>query len=332
MADDGTTFEIDLPVSGHERIDAASLSLDVLAVKLESASAAVASTSAAVKAGSAAYRATEASANAVSKALERIGLKADEQSAKLAKAQAAGDEKGANRAAVALERLAARHAEVSEKSDALKVKMLAEAAAIDKLRGIADVGHKVADLGSAFSKLRGGLGSASGAIVGATALTVAFAVSVLAVAAAVAATTVKIALWSVGLADANRQSSLLAQGMMRSVKGGIELNAEVKALARTLPLSTEELSSMAQGFAYAGYRGQSLANALKASATWAARLKFGPDFEREMLSLDEKQSAARDPGRDIRRAKDRRTVGSAAKDDRLTRRFDRKRTGNQSRV
>lgn len=331
MADDGTTFEIDLPVSGHERIDAASLSLDVLAVKLESASAAVASTSAAVKAGSAAYRATEESANAVSKALERIGVRADEQSAKLAKAQAAGDEKGANRAAFALERLAERHAEVSEKSDALKVKMLAEAAALDKLRGIADkaadaqsklakateqkkkgpaegddpeyekiarglrkiggpvadVGHKVADLGSAFSKLRGGLGSASGAIVGATALTVAFAVSVLAAAAAVTATTVKIALWSVGLADANRQSSLLAQGMMRSVKGGIELNAEVKALARTLPLSTEELSSMAQGFAYAGYRGQSLANAIKASATWAARLKFGPDFEREMLSLDE---------------------------------------------
>jgi hypothetical protein len=331
MVDDGTTFEIDLPVTGKERIDAASLSLDVLAAKLDSAKLAVSSTSAAVKAGESSYRSTEASANAVSKALERIGLKADEQGAKLAKAQAAGDEKGANRAAVALERLAERHAEVAEKSDVLKAKMLAEAAALDKLKGIADkasdahsklakateqkkkgpaesedpeyeriarglrkiggpvaeAGEKVANLGSAFGKLRSGLGSTSGAILGATALTVALAVAALAAAAAVAELTVKTALWAIGLADANRQSSLLAQGMAQSVKGGIALNAEVKALARVLPLSNEELSSMAKGFAQAGYRGQDLSNALKASATWAARLKFGPDFAKEMLSLDE---------------------------------------------
>jgi hypothetical protein len=307
MGDEGTSFTIDLPVKGAAEVDAAARSLETLAARLTTQKDA--------------YSQAEKSANLAAKAVERLGLAAEAQRGKLATANDVGDSKGAARAEKMIAALANRQAEAATKAETLKAALASEAATLDKVtrefekakkasedankaeksppyetiaRGLrklggplADLGDHVAKVGSGFEKLKKGFGSGAGAIVGTTVLTVALTAAMIAAAAAAVAATIAVAAWAVGLADANRQSSLLAQGMVQSVKGGQALDASIKAISKTLPISNEELASMAKGFAYAGLRGKDLTNALQQSATWAARLKFGPDFQKEMLSLDE---------------------------------------------
>jgi hypothetical protein len=314
MTDNETSFTIDIPVKGQPGLDAASKSVEVLAARLESASKAV-------KAQDSAYREAERTADRAAKAYERVGLAINAQRGKLQQANDSGTAKQQERAATVLANLIARQGELASATEKAKSKLSDEASALDKAkesakkvaaelkaaqdaekdppyekiaRGLrklggplADVGDKVASVGSGFSKLKASFGSSAGVIVGTTVLIVSMVAAVVGAVAAFSALVVKVAEWSVGLTDANRNSRLLAQGMTQSVKAGDELYTQVRGLARILPLSVEELTEMGKGFAYAGYRGKGLSNAIQQSALWAARLKFGPDFQKAMLGLDQ---------------------------------------------
>jgi len=140
------------------------------------------------------------------------------------------------------------------------------------------VGQQSVGLVGVFQKLTKSLGAA-GVYLG-------IAVAITAIAAAAAVGTLAIAKWGVGLADAARTQSLLTAGVARSVKGGTELEASIDALGSKVPLSNEELLSMAGTLADTGLRGKDLSAALETAAVKAAKLKFGPDFAKQMLSLD----------------------------------------------
>jgi hypothetical protein len=305
MADNESTFTIDVATKGQAGLDAASKSVEVLAARLETASKAV-------KAQDTAYREAERTADRAAKAYERVGLAVASQQAK------AGD---SSKDAKKLENLIARQTELAGAVAKAKAKLAEEASALDKVnatakkaagelkkaedaakdppyekiaRGLrklggplADAGDKIASLGSGFSKLKGAFGSSAGVIVGTTVLIVAMVAAVIGATIAFGALIVKVGEWSIGLSDANRNSRLLAQGMTQSVKAGDELYAQVRDLSRKLPLTVEELTEMGKGFAYAGYSGKDLSNAIQQSALWAARLKFGPDFLKAMIGLDQ---------------------------------------------
>lgn len=337
MSNDGTSFVIDLPVTGKETIDAAARSVDVLQSKLDLVSKASKAASGAVSDAEKSYRQAEQTVDRASKALEKLGVTADAQRGKLKAATDAGDTKAAERATKALDELGKRQIEATSKAAQAQAALVAEATALDKLKTSATkateaekaLAKAIEDkkksqekagqtkdatkdlLGDAFSKSLGKLGPVGDKVGGVVSSLVsgfgklgktmadvgpegaaviamaAVAASVALVTVAVLAATVAMASWAVGLADTNRQSRLLAQGMTQSVKSGTELDASIKSIARTLPISNEELSTLAKNFAYAGYRGKDLTNAIQQSATWAARLKFGPNFRAEMLSLDE---------------------------------------------
>ena len=105
MSDDGTSFTIDIPVTGGAQIDAAAKSTEVLAAHLDAASKASIAASDGIKASEASYRKAESAADSAAKALERVGLAADVQRAKLRAASDANDGKGAEKAAAKLREL-----------------------------------------------------------------------------------------------------------------------------------------------------------------------------------------------------------------------------------
>lgn len=316
MADEGTSFTIDLPVTGQDKIDAASRSIDVLAARLDAASKAV-------KAGEASYRVAEVSADRAAKALEKVGIAAQEQRLKLQQAQRAGDERSIQRSTNALELLADREKRASAAVAKTKTALDSEAASLDKLKAgldkaekahkaatsaeekhepafatigrglnklggpLAELGDHVTRTGEGFAKLRKGLGGAGFYVAIATAVT-ALVASVVALGVAAVTAVAKIAAFGIELADARGHAERLAQAMLfGSRTGGAALNDQINALTRKLPLTQEEIASTARGLAYMGLRGKALNDQLERSAMWAARLKFGPDFMDEMLSLDE---------------------------------------------
>lgn len=316
MSGDGTSFTIDLPVTGGAKIDAAAASVDTLAARLDSSSKAA-------QASEGSYSKAEASADRAAKALERVGLAADLQRAKLRAASEASDTGAAEKAAAKLRDLVVEQSVLAERAKSAKTALEAEALALDKVatstkdvgkadeaasskteeffdkfdgldRGLNKIGGplastiaSVADLGEGFGKLVAKMGPTAGLALGGASALVALAVAVTAATVAVAAMTIKLGLWAVSLADAARTSSLLAQGIARSVSGGEELDDKLSDLTKQLPLTRDELSSMAQKLADGGLRGKALTDALETSAIAAAKLKFGPDFSEEMLSLND---------------------------------------------
>lgn len=285
MSDNDTSYTIDLPVKGQPEIDAAARSVDVLAARLDK----------------------------TSKAFERVGIAADAQRDKLRIASELGNTKGAEQAAARLRLLTDRQAEYATKVEQAKAALNAQGAALDELKKkatlkgadegeirlegikralnhlggpLAEVGGKAAEVGGAFQKLGKILGGA-GPYVATVVLLAAISAALVAVAVAAGLAIVRIAEWAVGLADVNRHLGLLSQGMARSVKGGEELNSKIDELTKRLPLTREEIASTAGGLAGAGLRGKELSAWLERSATWAARIKFGPNFQAEMLSLEQ---------------------------------------------
>ena len=114
--------------------------------------------------------------------------------------------------------------------------------------------------------------------------TVAAVIIAIGVAAVVSA--VKIAAWAVSLADATRSARLLADGVAGSVAAGGKLNDEIERLQGVVPLTRDELLGMAGDLKKAGKSGDEIANSLEGVATKAAQLKFGPNFAKQLLSLD----------------------------------------------
>jgi hypothetical protein len=151
---------------------------------------------------------------------------------------------------------------------------------------LASAGRSVLSLKTGYDKLQSALGDKAGVAVAAVGVAALVAV-IIALDAAIVAGIVHIGEWAVGLADAARTSELLAQGITQDVKAGTALNDKINSLTKTLPLTREEISQTAKKLHDAGLQGKDLTDALESSAIQAAKLKFGPDFEREMLSLDE---------------------------------------------
>jgi hypothetical protein len=120
----------------------------------------------------------------------------------------------------------------------------------------------------------------------AAAAAVAVVASIAAISAAAIAGIISIGAWAVGLSDAARSNRLLAQGIAQSVDGGNKLDKAITSLGNSVPLTRDELTQMASDLAKTGLQGKALSDALENAATEAAKAKFGPDWQKQMLSID----------------------------------------------
>lgn len=141
MADNSTSFSIDLAVKAEGVSSAAEL-LDRYADRLTKASQAATAASDAVKAGEASYKQAETTYDRASKALEKIGLAADKQRAKMKAALDAGDASSFWKAATAAEKLKQAQADATQAAASAKKAMEQEAGALDKLRTAAAAATK----------------------------------------------------------------------------------------------------------------------------------------------------------------------------------------------
>ncbi len=131
---EGTSFQIDLAVSGAASATSAAEAAALLADKLLAAGKASTEASDAVKASEVAYREAEATADRAAKALERITIQADAQKGKLAAALDAGDAKGIERAQAKLEQLNQRQQEAQAKASSTAGALSEQASTLDKLK------------------------------------------------------------------------------------------------------------------------------------------------------------------------------------------------------
>lgn len=151
------------------------------------------------------------------------------------------------------------------------------AGALGQLPGPAGAaGQKIGQMSQAFQKL---------ATLGPAGIIAAIVVVVAALGVALVAGVVSLGQWAVGLADAARSQRLLADGVAGSVAGGAELTATISRLGSVVPQTGDELLKMAGDLAKTGLKGKELSAALEEAAIKAAKLKWGPDFAKQMLSL-----------------------------------------------
>jgi hypothetical protein len=309
MADEGTSFSIDIPVTGGSGIDAAAASVDSLAVRLDKATKASQASSDAVKAAEASYSKAEANVDKFTKALERVGVAADAQKAKLRVATDLGDTSAVSRANAQIKELASQHEQLAGKVSNAKTVLAGEAKILDMLksksvgegetnfekleRGLRRLGGPVEAIGDPILKMASGWKKVTaavgenGALLAGAAITLALAAAVVAVTVALGEGIVKIGIWAVQLADARTNALGLAAGMVRSKADGQILSDQIDQLTKKFPLTQEEISATAKELAGMGLRGDALAGALERSAERAARIKFGPAFAEQMLTLGE---------------------------------------------
>lgn len=323
---DGTEFIIDVPVHADQAVGAAS-SIDALSRALEAASAKATAASQAMQAGQTAYAQAEAAANRASVAVERIGVAVAAQEGKLQKALEAGDTSSIESASTKLENLKARQAEAARVSEEAAGKLRTQADALDALKAAADgaaneeqqlaeqmkkakaaagtgkaneaaeglaklggplgmIGQKIFGVKAGWDKLKVTFGDSAPLIVGAVGIA-AIAAAALALVGALAVGAARLAAFAISTADAARTSALLSQGIMGSVEGGLALDSAVNSLAKRVPIAADELKRMGGDLAKTGLKGDALTAALEEAAVKAATLKFGPQFAKQMLSLDQ---------------------------------------------
>ncbi len=337
---EGTSYEIDIPVSGAQAT-AAAASLDGLAISLERAGAASKSAASAVAAGQVAYAQAEANANKAAVAAERLGVAALAQEGKLAAALEAGDTASIDKAEAKLANLVARQSEAEAKSVAAGAALAEQVSSLDGLMASAgaaaaeeeslasqldavtvaeeanasaasaaaeaqaslassgsEAGGSLRSVSGALGKLGGPLGSAGQSITGVAnafgklaamgpvGIAIGIAVAFVAVVAAVGAAGFALLKFGIANADAARTSALLTQGIAGSVAGGLALDKTIADLGNKVPIAADELRNMAADLAKSGLKGDALSTALEAAAVKAAKLRFGPNFAKQMLSLD----------------------------------------------
>ena len=256
----------------------------------------------------------EASSVQTTKGLEKVASQLEGVRSKMASAMAAGDEKAFWRLSGAAAELAkkqellatkatqtkaaldaegktisglAERAEALKKSQGASVDIEKTAGGLKKLGGpLGRVSNTVEDLSEGWGALSAELGTTGAMVAAGAAALAALAVAIVAVGAAMVAGAAAALKWGVGLADANRTQRLLADGIAGTVEGGRELDSAIAALQDRVPQTRDELLGMASDLAKTGLRGAELSSALEEAATKAARLKWGPDFAKQMLSLD----------------------------------------------
>ena len=221
----------------------------------------------------------QAAAIKATEAADALKLEAVALDSLKAKASAAAKQEESIAKALANVKGAAEQAAKAEKAAAGTGKVNEIAEALGKFGGPAGAaGQKAFGLASGFQKLRTAMGTAGPYV--------AVAVGIVAIASAAAVAAVSIGEWAIGLADANRTQGLLIDGIARTSEGGAELAATIDNLGTVVPSTREELMGMAKTLADTGLRGKELSTALEATAIKAAKLKFGPDFSAQLLSLD----------------------------------------------
>lgn len=218
----------------------------------------------------------------LAKAHELAKKKLDE----LTKAEAAASaEAEANAKKAAAE--AKKKAEAAEAAARGSRKLNETAEAFGALGGpLGALGQRGFAAAEGVKKLVGALGTSMGPYVLVAVAVVALVAAIAAVTAAAIAGVAAITTWAVKLADAARTSRLLADGIAGTVAGGRELDATIQALGARVPYTRDELLGMAGDLAKTGLRGQALSDALEDAAVKAARLKWGPEFEKQTRSLD----------------------------------------------
>jgi len=157
---------------------------------------------------------------------------------------------------------------------------------LGKLGGpLGRMGQQAFGAAEGFKKLSTSLGSAGPYAAIAVAI-VAIVAGVIALAAAATIATAKVAAWAVSLADVARTQRLVAAGVAGTVAGGVELDATLDRLSSSVvPLTRDELLGMAADLRKAGFEGKALSAELEKTAIKAAKAKFGPDFQKQMLAL-----------------------------------------------
>jgi hypothetical protein len=239
----------------------------------EAKSAAVAAQAAETQLGSA-MASVKNQAALVAKALDseaKAQKAASDAAAKTAKSQAYAAAKASAGAAAA----AAGSGKVNEIAEGL-----------GKLGGpLGIAGQKALGAAEGMKKLGASLGSA-GPYVAMVVVVAALAAGLAVLGVAAAGAAIKISAWAVANADAARTQELVLAGIARSARGGDELAAAIDDISRSTGLADDKIQGMAKTLADSGLRGKELTDKLTETAEAAAKLEFGPDFQKRLLSMD----------------------------------------------
>lgn len=223
--------------------------------------------------------------------------KADAAKASLAQEAAALDKlKAAASDAADAEKKIAGQLDAAKSAAAANQKALSAAQGTGKVNEIAEglgklggplgqVGQKVFGAAEGLKKLSSSLGEAGPYAAIAVAI-VAIVAGLGALAGAAIVAVAHITAFAVSLADAARSQRILAEGITQSVSGGADLDDQISKLAKRIPIARDQLLQMSSDLAKTGLKGADLANALEDAATKAAQAKFGPQWEKQLLSLD----------------------------------------------
>lgn len=264
VAADAQRGKLQAALDSGGNADAAAAKLQNLLTRQSEAAAKAASTASAMNAEAASLDKLKVAASA-----------AADNEAKLSKQQAA--------TASASKTLAKGTDDVSQAAGGGTLNLRALSGAFGKLGGpLGSIGQQVTAFGGGLQKMTKVLGDVGPYV--------AAAVVAVALAAAFAVATLAIAKFGIESSDTARTQALLSDGIAGSVAGGRQLDKTFADLANKVPLSREELSGMASDLAKSGLKGDALSSALETAATKAAKLKFGPDFAKQMLSLDNQAS------------------------------------------
>jgi hypothetical protein len=313
VADDSTEFQIDFGVAGAAGLDSAANSLEELEKRLTMATSAASQAVDAVKTSEASYNSAEKTYDRASKALEKINLAMQDASGKqLEKLQARQTDAAAAAEkarvamvgeAAALDKLNASASAATKTQDALKKKIDAEKKAADaatkaseagkatgnlrKLsKGLRELGGPLGEEGAGIAKFAHAFEGLEGALGGGGAVLAALPILVVALTTAVLGATAAFAVWAIKGADAARSQELLTEGMVQSAKGGKQLEDQISSLSERVPQTSEELHKMAGELAKSGLRGKALGDALETAAEKAAKAKYGPDWQKQNISLE----------------------------------------------
>ena len=192
--------------------------------------------------------------------------------------------KAADSATAELNALKKQQQSVDDTAGSGKLNEMAEG--FGKLGGpVGMLGQKVLGTAEGVKKMFASMGVGAAAASLAVTAIVAVVAAVIALTAAIAVGIVKIGVWAVQLSDAARSSGLLSAGIAQSVQGGKDLEAALDKMQNKFPQSREELQGMAADLAKTGLSGKALEAALGDAATKAAKLKFGPEWEKQVNAL-----------------------------------------------
>lgn len=321
MAVTTSGYQIDVAVNGSS-IEPSAAALVKLETNLSAAAKAAEEAGSAVTKANTAYEAAQKAVENASKGLERVNVALEEQRKKQQAAPQMSKEY--RKATDAIAKLTERQKEAQEKASAAAQALDREGKALDALKKNAEAAKKkleemtgtkdrmtgtgdVNKLEKSFGKVGGAVGALGKSVFGAaddfmdlsesagstvavmsfaTAGTMAAVAAVLALGAAVATTVFGVSKWGVGLTDAARSNRLLVDGIAGTVDGGEQLSATVDKLQRSVPIAREELLKMASDLVKSGKSGDELQQALEDVATKAAKTKYGPDFAKQMISLE----------------------------------------------